>query len=75
MSNIYHPQSNDQTKILNRYLEDYLYCLAANHSKLWFRYLLMVEWHYNTAYHSTIDMTLYEVVYGRAPLSLLDYIT
>lgn len=74
MSSAYHPQSDGQTEILNRYLEDYLHCFTGDHPKQWYHLLSWAEWHYNTAWHSVIQMLPYEVVYGRAPPTLLDYV-
>lgn len=74
MSSAYHPQSDGQTEILNRYLEDYLRCFAGDHPKQWSSLLVWAEWHYNTAWHSAIQMSPYEAVYGRAPPTLLDYV-
>lgn len=75
INSAYHPQSDGQTEILNMYLEDYLRSFTTKQPRLWFRYLLWAEWHYNTAWHSTIQMTLYEAVLGRTPPTLLDYMT
>lgn len=34
----------------------------------------MVEWWYNTSFHSTSKMTPYEIVYGVPPPQLISYI-
>jgi hypothetical protein len=74
-SSAYHPQTNGQTEVLNRCLEDYLRCFVADHPHFWLQYLPWAEWHYNTSWHSAIRMTPFEAVYGRAPPSLKDYLT
>lgn len=75
MSTAYHPQSDGQTEVVNRYLEDYLRSFVSDQPRLWLRYLPWAEWHYNTAWHSSIRMTPYEAIFGRPPPTLLDYIT
>lgn len=74
MSSAYHPQLDGQTEIVHRYLEDYLRCFTSDHPKQWFRLLVWAKWHYNTAFHSSIQMSPYEAVYGRPPPTLLDYV-
>lgn len=55
-------------------MEDYLHCFVVDHLQQWARFLPMAEWHYNTAWHSAIHITPYEVIYGRTPPSLIDYL-
>lgn len=73
-SSAYHPQTDGQTEVLNKYLEDYLRCFAADHPRQWVRFLPWAEWHYNSAWHSAIRMTPYEAVFGRTPPTLQDYL-
>lgn len=70
----YHLQTDGQTEMLNRYLEDYLRCFFAYNPRRWPEFLPWAEWFYNTSWHSTIHMTPFEVVFGRAPPTLSDYI-
>lgn len=74
MTSAYHPQSDCQTEVVNRCLEDYLRCYVADQPKQWTQYLPLAEWHYNTSWHSSIQMSPFEAVYGRPPPSLLDYV-
>nr|GEV89038.1 reverse transcriptase [Tanacetum cinerariifolium] len=74
MSTVYHLQSDGQTEVLNRCLEDYLRCFTSHNPRTWLQYLPWAEWCYNTSWHSAIKMTPFEAVYGRSPPSLLDYI-
>lgn len=74
LSSAYHPQSDGQTEVLNRCLEQYLRCFVADEPSAWLKYLPWAEWHYNTSWHSVIRMSPYEAVFGRPPPSLLDYL-
>lgn len=73
-STAYHPQSDGQTEVINRILEDYLRCYVTESHKDWLQYLPWAELHYNTALHSGLGMSPFEAVYGRSPPVLLDFI-
>lgn len=73
-STAYHPQTDGQTKVVNRTLETYLRCFCSDCPKDWITYLPLAEWWYNTTYHSTIKCTLYEVLYGQKPPVYLPYL-
>ena len=71
MSSAYHPQSDGQTEVVNKCLETYLHCMAGERSKDWIKWLHLVEWWYNTTYHTAIRTTPYQAVYGQpAPVHL-----
>jgi hypothetical protein len=40
----------------------------------WAQWLPLVEWWYNTSYHTTTRMTPFEAVYGQNPPSVLSYL-
>lgn len=66
----YHPQSDGQAKVMNSYLEHFLRCFSSEKLRLWFEWLPLAEWWYNTAFHSSTRLTSYEVVYGVLPTRL-----
>jgi hypothetical protein len=74
MSTAYHPQSDGQTKVVNKCLETYLRCFSLDKQHQWVQWLPLAEWWYNTSYHMTTKMTPYEVVYGQRPPTVITYL-
>lgn len=74
MSSAYHPQTDGQTEVTNRYLEQYLQAFTAENPKQWSKFLCWAVYHYDTSYHSAIAMTPFQAVYGRPPPSIPAYI-
>nr|GEY72706.1 Ty3/gypsy retrotransposon protein [Tanacetum cinerariifolium] len=72
-STAYHPQSDGQSEVVNRGLEQYLRAMVSDRPQQWARKLPWVEYYYNTSYHSSIKISPYQVLYGRLPLSLIPY--
>lgn len=73
-STAYHPQSDGQTEVLNRCLETYLTCCGSDDASNWLACLPMAEYWYNTCFHSAIQTTPYEALYGRPPPLHLPYL-
>ncbi|GKB97903.1 transposon ty3-G gag-pol polyprotein [Tanacetum coccineum] len=74
LSSSYHPQTDGQTEVVNRTLEQYLRCFAGDQPKKWAEWLSWAEFSYNTSVHSATKMTPFEVVYGRPPPRVLTYV-
>jgi len=70
-----HPQSDDQTEVVNRSLSTLLRCLLHDHKTTWDELLSHIEFTYNRVLNSTTNLSPFQVVYGfspRTPLSLLN---
>uniref|UniRef100_A0A6N2KZ88 Integrase catalytic domain-containing protein n=1 Tax=Salix viminalis TaxID=40686 RepID=A0A6N2KZ88_SALVM len=73
MSTAYHPQTDGQTEIMNKWLEGYLRCFTGDRPKDWAKWLALAEWSYNTSEHSSTGFSPFELVYGYPPPRLLPY--
>ena len=63
-SSSYHPQSDGQTKIVNKCLECYLLCFASDKQTQWVKWLPLAEWWYNTSFHTTSKVSPFMELYG-----------
>lgn len=73
MSSAYHPQSDDQSEIVNRCLEQYLRSFVQQWPRKWHSFLPWAEFWYNSTFHASTGMTPYQTLYGRPPPSLPKY--
>lgn len=73
-STAYPPQSDGQSKVLNRTLEHYLRCFVGDKPTSWSSWLPWAEWWYNTTYQGVIRMTPFEAVYGYPPPTVTSYV-
>eukprot|EP00253_Pinus_taeda_P005649 PITA_05649 len=64
-STAYHPQTDGQTKRVNKVVEDMLRAYVMQQPTLWEEYLHLVEFAYNNGYHTSTQMSPFEVMYGR----------
>jgi hypothetical protein len=67
-SSAYPPSQIDgQSQRVNQCLENYLRCQTFQNPKKWNSHLSMVEWWYNTSFHSSLKTTPFYVLYGFPP--------
>eukprot|EP00253_Pinus_taeda_P001928 PITA_01928 len=64
-STAYHPQTDGQTERVNQVVEDMLRAYVMQQPTLWEEYLHLVEFAYNNGYHTSTQMSPFEVMYGR----------
>lgn len=74
MSSAYLPQTYGQTEAVNKNIQMCLRYFCGECLKEWCRWLLWVEFCYNTLLHSSCRMTPYRVLYGKDPPTLLTYV-
>jgi hypothetical protein len=71
-STAYHPESDGQTKRVNRVIEDILRMYVMDKPSKWEDYFHFVEFAYNNGYQASLKMSSFESLYGRnynTPLS------
>jgi transposase InsO family protein len=73
MSTAFHPQTDGQSEAVNKMIAMYLRCLTGDHPRAWLDWLPWAEYCYNTAYHSSLRTTPFQVVYGWPPPALVPY--
>lgn len=71
-STAYH-KTDGHTEVVNGGLECYLRCFVSDRPKEWSSLLPLAEYWYNTSFHTTIQATPYEIVYGQPSPSHVTY--
>jgi hypothetical protein len=64
-SSAYHSQTDGQTERTNQILEDMLRACALKYRKSWDKSLPYAELSYNNSYQASMEMALFEALYGR----------
>jgi hypothetical protein len=73
MSTAFRPQTDGQSEIVNKTISIYLRCITGDRPRAWLDWLPWAEYCYNTSYHSSLQTTPFQVVYGRPPPVLVPY--
>lgn len=74
MSTSYHPETDDQTKFLNRTLEQHFRSFVHNRPTQWYPHLTLAEWCYNMFVHLATSFSPFEVTYGKPQPSIPQYV-
>lgn len=69
----YHPESNKQTEISNKTIEQYLRVTIHQQPRSCMEMIPWAELWYNSSFHHSLGMSPFEAVYGGPPSELLDY--
>ena len=67
-----HPQTDGQTKVVNRTLSSKLRVVLKKNIKMWEKCLPHIEFAYNRLLLSTTKMCPFEIVYGLLPCASID---
>lgn len=73
-SSAYHPQTDGQSEVVNRALEQYLRAMMSDRPERWSEFLGWAEFCYNTSFHSSINMSPYQALYGWLPATIPRYV-
>ncbi|XP_072062187.1 uncharacterized protein [Arachis hypogaea] len=72
-STAYHPQTDGQTEVVNRTLEQYLCVFTHAHPTKWSAYLNWADFCYNNSFYYTIEMSPHDALYGFAVRTIPGY--
>ncbi|WVZ16861.1 hypothetical protein V8G54_009843 [Vigna mungo] len=74
MSTSYHPETDGQTEVFNRVLEQYLRSFVHSNPSQWSKYLPLAEWSYNTSTHSSTGYSPFHIIYDKPAPSIPHYL-
>jgi transposase InsO family protein len=60
-----HPQTDGQTRRVNKILEDMLRACALQYGRIWDKSLLYAKFSYNSSYQESLKVAPFEMLYGR----------
>ena len=72
LSTSYHPQTDGQTEIVNKWLEGYLRNYVSAQQRAWVKWIHLGEYCYNTTYHMSIQMSPFMALYGYEAPNFMD---
>lgn len=72
-STAYHPESDGQSEIVNKTIEQYLRSTIHENPQIWIDLLPWAELWYNTSFQHSIGMTPFQALYRRKPPEIIDY--
>lgn len=75
MSSSYNPQTDGQTEVMNRTVEQYLRACVHDKPSHWFKFLPWAEYHYNTSTHVASGFSPFQVIYGKIPPPIPSYLS
>jgi hypothetical protein len=73
-STSFHPQTDGQTKVVNRTVVHLFRGYCSKHPKIWDEHLHYIQHSYNQAKHSSMQTSPFEACFGYLPKSPLDFI-
>jgi hypothetical protein len=71
---IYHPQTDEKTEIINKWVEVYLRNYVGGKQRTWVRWLHLGEHCYNTTFHMSIGMIPLQELYGYDDPTFIDLV-
>ena len=71
-SSAYHPQTDGQTKVVNRSLGNLLRCLVGDKPRQWDLILPQAEFAYNSSINRSTGKSAFQIVYGANPKGVVD---
>ena len=74
LSTSYHPETDGQTERVNQCLENYLRCMCFNTPKKWYYWLSLAEWWCNTSFHTSLNITPFQALYGFHPPMVVEVV-
>ena len=74
LNSAYHPETNGQTERVNQCLENYLRYICFSNPKKRYYWLSLAEWWYNTSYHTSLNLTPFQALYGFPPPMIAEVI-